>query len=145
MQIKFKLLNKRAQLPKYQTVGAAAFDFHNDYIDAVQIHPGHKLLFFTGVSVEVPEGHALMLYSRSGHGFKDGLRLANCVGVIDSDYRGEIMAAIHNDSDRIRVIEPGSRIIQGMLVKAEQHELVEVSELSTTERGEKGFGSTGVK
>lgn len=145
MQIKFKLDGMFARMPAYQTVGAAAFDFYDNHDGYTEIHPGKSALFSTGVSVEVPEGYSLMLYSRSGHGFKEGLRLANCVGVIDSDYRGEIMAMLHNDSDKLRRIECGSRIVQGILVAAPQCELVEVDQLSTTERGENGFGSTGAK
>lgn len=142
MDIKIKLLEPTAKVPTYGTDGAACFDFYALYGDT--IHPRERLIFRTGVAIEVPEGQVMLLFSRSGHGFKNGVRLSNCVGVIDSDYRGEIMASLSNDAGHsLYDIDTGARIIQGMLVPAPQHSFVIVDELSSTNRGDKGFGSTG--
>lgn len=100
-------------------------------------------MFATGLSFEIPEGHVMMLYSRSGHGFKHGLRLVNGTGVIDSDYRGELMVKLHNDGVRSALIESGERIAQAMIVPVEQAEFVFADSLSDTERGTGGLGSTG--
>lgn len=146
MQLKCKRLCASAVLPAYHSEGAAAFDFHNAFNVPVTIHPGDKFVFETGVAVEVPAGYVLKLYSRSGHGFNKSIRLSNCVGIIDSDYRGEIKAALHNDGKQAVTIEPGERIIQGVLVEiGMQVDLIWIDELSETERGEKGFGSTCAK
>lgn len=150
MQLKFKQLDPAAELPRYATDGAACFDIK--VLCEKDCDPTRwKLTIFndsivcrTGLSVEVPPGYALMLYSRSGHGFKDDVRLANCVGVIDSDYRGELMVKLTCDSlDGEFTVNAGDRIVQGMLVPAPQHELEWADELSDTARGAGGFGHTG--
>ncbi len=99
--------------------------------------------FRTGLAFEVPHGHVLKVFSRSGHGFKYGVRLANGTGIIDSDYRGELMVCLKNDGPEPMVVHHGDRITQAMLVPIPQVELIEVQELSDTERGAGGFGSTG--
>jgi len=142
MELKVKKLDADAILPHYTTEGAACFDLH-------ALHGGHilgddSMIFRTGLSFEVPEGYALMIYSRSGHGFKNSARLANCVGVIDSDYRGEVMVKLTTDSIFKNLdVNQGDRIAQAMLVPVPRVQLVEVAELSETERGAGGFGSTG--
>jgi dUTP pyrophosphatase len=144
MQIKIKRLTETARLPVYSSDGAGCFDFFAaPPFVYIQIKPKDTLILSLGVSVEVPEGHVLLLYSRSGHGFKHGLRLSNCVGVIDSDFRGELRVALHNDGTDDFDLYEGDRICQGMVIPVPRVEFVEVSELSETERGAGGFGSTG--
>lgn len=143
MQLKVKRLSDTATLPVYATQGAAAFDICADVERHVCIYPGEAEVICTGLQVEVPTGHVLKLFSRSGHAFKHGLRLSNCVGIIDSDFRGEVMAKVHNDSEDMYRIEPGERFIQGIILPVERADFVEVDELSATVRGDNGFGSTG--
>lgn len=98
----------------------------------------------TGWAFEVPTGHVMMIYSRSGHGFQHNVRLANCVGVIDSDYRGEVAVKLAQDSGGDKVVfRRGERIAQAMIIPVEQVEFQEVNELSETVRGNAGYGSTG--
>lgn len=142
MNIKFKKLLPQAIKPTYGTSGAACFDLYC-------INEGSSVPCFvarTGLAVEVPMDHVMLIFSRSGHGFKNNVRLANCVGVIDSDYRGEIIVKIFQDGEyRVHpfYIKPGDRIAQGMIIPAYQWSFEEVKELSSTDRGEGGFGSTG--
>ena len=155
--IKIKPIHPAAVIPEYKTAGAACFDLHAiveapDQLGAtgvdgasITIAPGNAATFRTGLTFEIPEGWVLKIFSRSGHGFKDGVRLANGTGVIDADYRGEVQVALHNDHRGKRfTVRHGDRIAQAMLERAEQHEIVVVDELSTTARGTAGFGSTGV-
>lgn len=149
MKLKIKLKVKKkdpeAKLPTYATPGSACFDFYS--LTTGVLHEDSSRVFHTGLEVEVPEGHVLLLFSRSGHGFKHGIRLSNCVGVIDSDFRGEIVAKLHHDpsypSTKVGV-KAGDRIVQGLVVPIPKVEFEEVEELSETQRGAKGFGSTGV-
>lgn len=140
--LKFKRLDPRAVLPEYQTADAACFDLVA--IDAGRVVPGDPTTFRTGWAVEIPEGFVLMIYSRSGHGFNHSTRLANCTGVIDSDYRGELLVRLTCDDFvggmRVRA---GDRVAQAMLMPAPQSPLIEVAEMSETQRGYAGFGSTG--
>ena len=142
MQVKIKKLTPTAQMPVYSTPGAACFDICTTS-QSGYIQPGTSVGFTTGLSFEIPEGHVMMLYSRSGHGFKHGLRLSNGTGIIDSDYRGELMVKLHNDGGKSALIESGERIAQGMIVPVEQAEFVFADSLSDTERGTGGLGSTG--
>lgn len=149
--LKVKRLRPDVQLPAYGTDGAACFDIHVDSDSwqvttrayGVEVLPDRPVVFNTGLAFEVPEGWALMIYSRSGHGFKNDTRLANCVGVIDSDYRGELMVKLTADSPNGIKVYPGDRIAQAMLVQVPRVRFIEVDDLSSTERGEGGFGSTG--
>lgn len=138
--LKFKKLCVDAITPKYETSGAACFDIAS--IDNYYLHVSDSILAKTGLAFEVPEDHVMLVFSRSGHGAKRGVRLSNCVGVIDSDYRGELMVSLHSDRQPLR-IEHGDRIAQAMVIKCEQFELMQVEELSETDRGSGGFGSTG--
>ena len=147
LQLKIKKLHPDAVVPKYATAGAACFDLHaiieND-VSADAVLPGLFYTFRTGLSFEVPYGHVLKVFSRSGHGFKHGIRLANGTGIIDSDYRGELMVCLKNDGpSEPLIVHHGDRIAQAMLVPIPRVELIEASELSDTERGTGGFGSTG--
>jgi dUTP pyrophosphatase len=147
LQLKIKKLHPDAVIPKYATAGSACFDLHaiveND-VSADAVLPGHFYTFRTGLAFEVPNGYVLKVYSRSGHGFRYGTRLANCTGIIDSDYRGELMVRLKNDGySKPVVVHHGDRIAQAMLVPIPRVEMIEVGELSNTERGAGGFGSTG--
>jgi dUTP pyrophosphatase len=154
--LKVKKLHPDAILPQYQSAGAACFDLHvvrRNWLsyDASSddtywpLLKGASVIFSTGLAVEVPEGYVLLIYSRSGHGFKNGVRLANCVGVIDSDYRGELLVKLVNEGDASMVINKWDRIAQAMLIPIPQVHVVEVESLSETIRGEEGFGSTGAQ
>ena len=148
MQLKIKRVHPDAIIPKYATSGAACFDLHvlleNEYVWSV-VAPGEPIVLRTGLAIEIPPGYAMEIYSRSGHGFKNDIRLANCVGVIDSDYRGELMVKLTNDNadNQSITLHHGDRIAQARMVLAPQWDLVEVLELTDTVRGAGGFGSTG--
>jgi dUTP pyrophosphatase len=140
MIVKFKKLSRNAQVPTYGTPGSACFDFYSaDKLTIIRA--GDMQAIRTGLAIEIPEGHALMIYSRSGHGYKR-VALANCVGVIDSDYRGEIKILMKNDGFFHLDVNPGDRIAQGMIIPVNQVTFEE-GELSDTVRGTGGFGSTG--
>ena len=141
-----KRLTNTAILPAFATAGAACFDLHADLKSedgCEQIIFSYEHIFRTGLAFDIPKGYALMVYSRSGHGFKNDVRLANCVGVIDSDYTGEVKVKLTIDHDGSFTVSHGDRIAQAMLIKVPCVQLVEVDELKTTERGANGFGSTG--
>jgi dUTP pyrophosphatase len=145
MLLKIKKTHPDAIIPKYATAGAACFDLHAIEADWFTPHPTdkHAAIFRTGLAVEVPAGWVMKIYSRSGHGFNQGMRLSNCVGIIDSDYRGEIRVSLRADGEACAKVRDGDRIAQAMLEPAPQCMFVEVDELSETQRGAGGFGSTG--
>ena len=137
LKVKVKKLNEDAILPTYATPGAAAFDLYANNMDGDVIG--------TGLSFEIPEGHVMRVYSRSGHGFKYGVTLANSVGVIDSDYRGEVKVRLICNTIRQPelVVRVGDRIAQAIIEPIPRVEFEMADELSETERGSGGFGSTG--
>lgn len=139
--IGFKKLHPDAILPRYASAGAACFDLHA--VEGAIVNAGAAATVRTGLAVSLPANLALLVYSRSGHGFKHGVRLGNCVGVIDSDYKGELLVRLQNDGLYSYYIEPGERIAQGMLVETLQYPLMWVDDVGTSARGEGGFGSTG--
>ena len=142
MDAKIKLLTDTARVPTYATDGSAAFDIYADEADWVSY--GRYTNFSTGISIEVPAGHVLKVYSRSGHGFKNGVRLVNCVGIIDSDYRGEIMVGLACDSNHDALyVNHGDRIAQGIIMPVEKTNFIVADELSETVRGTNGLGSSG--
>ena len=144
MTVKIKKLNEDAVIPTYGSTEAAGCDLYALLdTDEVVIHPGSTSLIRTGISMEIPHGYYGGIYARSGLASKKGLRPANCTGVIDSDYRGEIMVALHNDSPSIQTISNHERIAQMIIEKYEQAEFLIVDDLVETERGYGGFGSTG--
>lgn len=144
MKVGVKKLDEEAKIPQYATDGAACFDIAA--LDSGVVYSGCAKQFRTGLAFEIPEDHVMLIFSRSGHGFKNGVRLSNCVGVIDSDYRGELGVKLHNEGDfKSLEVNPGDRIAQGMIIKYDRVQFEELTELSTTERGDGGFGSTGVK
>lgn len=141
MKIKIKKLNDNATTPTYGTEGAACFDLYSS--ETGQVESYSKATFGTSISFEIPVNHVMLVFSRSGHGFKHGINLVNCVGVIDSDYRGEVAVGLKNNSALRFDVNVGDRIAQAMILPVQQVVFEEVQELSTTERGVAGFGSTG--
>lgn len=144
MKLKVNRIHRRAWLPEYATDGSACMDLR--CVEYGDVPARGSFTFSTGLVVEVPEGHAMLIFSRSGHGFNQNMRLANCVGVIDSDYRGEVKVKITNDSATQFTFEPCDRIAQAMIVplpKVEVFEVFDLEELTKTARGAGGFGSTG--
>jgi len=140
VKVNIKKLHEDATVPKYATEGAACFDL---VATARKIGVDNSATYATGLAFEVPKGYVMLVYSRSGHGFKEGLRLANCTGVIDSDYRGQVMVKLQSDHPQPDWPRVGERIAQAMLVKLPVVEFEEVEELTETKRGQGGFGSTG--
>lgn len=145
MKLKVKKCREGAVIPQYATDGSACFDLCAVIDGNGRMFVNDDRIFNTGLQFEIPEGHVMMVYSRSGHGFNHGVRLANCVGVIDSDYRGELKVKLTNDSDSFvgLQVKHGDRIAQAMVVPVQQVQFEEVDELTETVRGTGGFGSTG--
>ena len=141
--IKFKKLTTTAQAPTRGSKYAAGYDLSADVDSNVLIAPHTTVKIGTGIAVELPENTFGAIYARSGIASKEGLRPANCTGVADSDYRGELIVALHNDSDVMRMVEPGERIAQLVVQPYVSVEFEEADELSTTVRGVGCFGSTG--
>ena len=144
MKMRFKKLDERAICPTYGTEYSAGADLYS-LGDAVTIAPHATTLIHTGIAIEIPEGYCGLIFARSGLATKRGLAPANKVGVIDADYRGEVMVALHNHSEIPAVIEAGERIAQLAIVPFLKVEYEEAEELSDTVRGAGGFGSTGTK
>ena len=143
MKIKVKKLNESAILPTYGSASAAGADLYN-LPGADVVIPAHEtVMIHTGLAMEIPEGYAGFLFARSGIASKRGLAPANKVGVIDSDYRGEFMVALHNHSNVDATIAGGERIAQMCILPVLQAEFLVADELGETVRGEGGFGSTG--
>ena len=143
--INIKKLNPDATIPTYGSEYAAGADLYACLFAPITIDPGETFMVKTGISVEIPEGYAGLIYARSGLASKRGLAPANKVGVIDSDYRGEIIVALHNHSMNPQKIEPNERIAQLIITPYVQAVFSETTELSDTDRGAGGFGSTGTK
>lgn len=141
--IKVKKLNEFAKLPTRGSEYAAGYDLYAATDQILDIAPHSTIKVGTGISFELPEGTFAAIYARSGIATKRGLRPANCVGVIDSDYRGPIIVALHNDTDEMQSIEPGERIAQMILLPYIEMKFNEVNELSDTSRGDSGFGASG--
>lgn len=143
MQVKIKRLNDNARIPEYASAGAAGADLYNAGGDVV-IASGESAGIPTGIAIEIPEGYVGLVYARSGLACKEGLAPANKVGVIDSDYRGEIKVFLFNHSGAARTVTAGERIAQLVIAPFLHCEFME-GEISETKRGEGGFGSTGKK
>lgn len=143
MEIKIKKVNDRAIIPTRGSKEAAGYDLYACVGDMVTIPPHSTVKIGTGVAMEIPEGYFGGIFARSGLATKQGCRPANCVGVIDADYRSELIVALHNDTTMPRIIEPKERIAQLVVIPFLPLEFKEVDELSETERGSGGFGSTG--
>lgn len=145
MKVKIKKLSDLAVMPTRGSEYAAGYDLYAATSCIYDIVPHCTVKIGTGLAMELPEGTFGAIFARSGLATKKGLRPANCVGVIDSDYRGECIVALHNDTDEMMSIEPGERIAQLIVMKYPEVAFEEVEDLSDTNRGAGGFGSTGTK
>ncbi len=141
--VKIKKLNENAKIPTYGTEFSAGADLYAVLDGVVTIKPGETKFISTGLSLEIPDGLVGLIYARSGLSCKQGLAPANKVGVIDSDYRGEVMVALHNHSNEERTVSNGDRIAQIVFAPYIQGAFEEVEELNSSVRGAGGFGSTG--
>ena len=145
MLVRFKKINPNASIPTYGSSYAAGCDLSACIDQAISIPPHTTIKVPTGLAIELPENTVGLIYARSGMATKRHLAPANKVGVIDADYRGEIIVALHNHSEEAQTIEVGERISQLVVAPFYHVEFEEVDELSETVRGEGGFGSTGTK
>lgn len=147
MKVNIKKINSNATTPTYGSTEAAGLDLYaliENETSSLFIPSSATVKINTGIAIEIPKGYFGAVYARSGLSIRAGLRPSNCVGVIDSDYRGEIIVALHNDSSEDYIINNGDRIAQIVITPYLTIEPNEVAELSDTKRGEGGFGSTGV-
>lgn len=141
--INVKKLRDDAIIPTQGSKYAAGYDLYAAIDAPITIKSEETIKIGTGLAFELPEGFFAGIFARSGLATKQGLRPANCVGVVDCDYRGEVIVAIHNDSNRNTVIAPGDRIAQMILLPYQSMEFTEVNDLNETDRGDGGFGSSG--
>ena len=144
-EVRIKKLDEKAVIPSYGSEYAAGFDLYAVLDEDVTIKSGETYLVHTGLAMEIPIGYAGMIFARSGLATKKGLAPANKVGVVDSDYRGEVMVALHNHSTENHIIEPGDKIAQMVITPYLKAKYEFVEELDDTIRGTGGFGSTGKK
>ena len=143
IKVQIKKLNENAMVPTNGSEKAAGFDLYACLESQTEISSGETVKIGTGIAMAIPDGFFGAIYARSGLATKEGLRPANCVGVVDSDYRGEIIVALHNDSGGKRTVCHGERIAQIVVTPYLPIDLYEVDELDETARGTGGFGSTG--
>lgn len=144
MNLKIKKLNPNAITPTRGSSQAAGNDLYACLEKQVIVIPGATVKVPTGLAMAIPIGYAGFIYARSGLATKQGLRPSNCVGVVDSDYRGEVIVALYNDSEEYREVKHGDRIAQLVVSPVANVEIEESDELNGTERGDGGFGSTGM-
>ncbi len=145
MKVRIKKLNERAVIPTYGSAGSAGGDLYSAEENDITVAPGQTAFIGTGLAVEIPQGLVGLVYARSGLACKKGLAPANKVGVIDSDYRGEIKVALYNHGKESQTVAKGERIAQLVIAPFVFAEYEETDDLSDTVRGEGGFGSTGRK
>ena len=145
MTVKIVKLQQNAHIPTYGSADAAGADLYACIDEAVTIQPSQTVLIPTGLSMEIEQGFAGFIYARSGLATKRGLAPANKVGVIDSDYRGQVMVSLHNHTSLPQYVDPGERVAQMVFAPVYQAAFCEVDTLEQTERGTGGFGSTGTK
>lgn len=143
MKLSVRILRPEAILPTYATELAAGADLYAAISEPITVSPGETRLIPHGISLEIPAGYAGFIYARSGLSVKQDLAPANKVGVIDADYRGELMTPLRNHGNTVRTVEPGERIAQLVIAPIARAEFSVTGELSETGRGEGGFGSTG--
>ena len=143
MNINIKLLNEFAKVPTCGSADAAGYDLYAATNYEIEIQPHETVKVDTGIAIEIPKGYFGAIYARSGLATKQGLRPANCVGIIDSDYRGPVIVALHNDTTSRKRISIGERIAQLVIQPYLNVDFNVVDELTDTDRGEGGFGSTG--
>lgn len=145
MNIKIKRLNKLAKIPTRGTAESAGYDLYAATDKDIQIPPHSNVKIGTGIAMSIPNGFFGGIFARSGVATKRNMRPSNCVGIVDSDYTGEVIVSIHNDSTETKTIQRGERIAQLVIVPYLSVIFDEVNELEETERGDGGFGSTGEK
>ena len=145
MQLNVKKLNENATLPTRGSEYAAGWDLYANLEEPLILQPGQLAKISSGIAIELPENTFGGVFARSGLSTKKGLRPANCVGVVDEDYRGPVIVPLYNDSENPAIIEPNERIAQLIVLPYINCEINEIEELSDTERAENGFGSTGTK
>ena len=143
VDVKIKLLNKNAILPKRATEGSAAVDLCAAIDEPWVIEAGETAIVPTGLAMEVPKGYGAFIFARSGLGIIHGIVPSNCVGIIDSDYRGEVKVGLYNHSSEAYTVSPGDRIAQMAIMPVLACDFVEVENLGETKRGANGLGSTG--
>lgn len=143
MNLKIKRLTDTAKLPYKGSEHSAGVDLYSCDENEISVYPSQTVKISTGLAMEIPEGYFGAIFARSGLATKRNLRPSNCVGVIDSDYRGEVIVAIHNDSNVIQSIKPFERVAQLVILPYMDVDVTEVETLTETARGEGGFGSTG--
>ncbi len=143
MKMEYKKLTETAKCPERGSSEAAGYDLFADISEKITIAPHETKLIGTGIAIAVPSGYFGGIFARSGLSLKEGLRPANCTGVIDADYRGEVKVSLHNDSETTRTIEPQQKIAQLLIMPFLEVEFSECEKLSETDRGAGGFGSTG--
>lgn len=143
MEVRIKKLRNEAVVPTYGSEFSAGADLYACETEDITIAPGETRLIHTGLSFEIPEGFGGFIYARSSLGTKRGLAPANKVGVIDADYRGEVMVSLHNHSTEAQTVSPGERVAQLVIAPFLKAEFTVAEELSDTVRGAGGFGSTG--
>ena len=143
--VNIKKLDDNAVIPTYGTEYSAGFDLYSVSDEAITIKAHETVLVKTGLAMELPIGYAGFIFARSGLATKKGLAPANKVGVVDADYRGEVMVALHNHTDEDKTIDAHERIAQMVIMPFITANFIEVEELSDTVRGDGGFGSTGTK
>ena len=139
--VRFKKLDERAIVPTFGTEFAAGADLYT--LEGAEIPQGGTAWLGTGIALEIPEGYVGLIFARSSLGTKRGLAPANKVGVVDSDYRGEIRVVLHNHSNEAQKVDAGERIAQIVIMPYLPVNYIEADDLDDTDRGEKGFGSTG--
>lgn len=143
LEVKVQRLPHCRELPRYATPGSAGMDLTFASDEPITVEAGRRAKLATGIKLEIPVGYEAQVRPRSGLAAKAGISLTNCVGTIDSDYRGEVMVLIINHGEEPYTFSPGERIAQMVIVPVPVVELVEVDQVEDTERGEGGFGSTG--
>ena len=144
--IKINVVNKgHQQLPAYATPQSAGMDLRANIEEPVVLHPMERKLIGTGLHIALPEGYEAQIRPRSGLALKHGITVLNSPGTVDADYRGEVMVLLINLSDKDYVVNDGERIAQMVIAKHEQGDFIKVEVLDETERGEGGYGHTGVK
>ena len=145
MTVNIRKINPKAMLPTYGSAFSAGADLYACLDSGIIIAPGETVLIPTGLTLEIPENHVGLVYARSGLASRKGLAPANKVGVIDSDYRGELIVALLNHSKEAHTVSPGDRVAQLVITPVIACDFIESDTLSDTSRGSGGFGSTGVK
>lgn len=144
--MEIKVVNKsKHDLPQYSTVSSAGMDIRANIDNSIEIKPLERIIVKTGIFIELPDGYEAQIRPRSGLAFKKGITVLNSPGTIDSDYRGEIGVILVNLSQEKVIIEDGERVAQMVISKHEQAEWIDAEDLEKTERGDGGFGSTGIK